>query len=409
MTSQPVRVLAVALAGLLAASASAHAAVPTCESLPGTKVYLQVGDTQVNLLKRLGRALRDNSTKQLTIVWYATGSCTNITAIYSGVPYTSGQMLDYVPSVADDATWDPKTSATLKCTAPATPDALKVPDIANSALFNSACTSTPAKPATVKLSEGPKQAYVLAVPKASTQTAITYEEAYFVFGFGQSGMISPWENETQLFIRTLTKSTLLAWAANISVPAAKFKGVQRDQSTQVVTDLTTTQSPELAIGILGVEVYDGLRAQLKTLAFRAKNQKAAYFPDSSPTSTDKKNVRDGHYTVWSPTIWMDTTTNDGETPVNADARYVIDLIRGIDVTPAPMFNMVEIISAVGLVPDCAMGVRREYEGGPFTIYHPTESCVCKYESVVDHSSCATCSATQACTTGVCRAGFCEVQ
>jgi hypothetical protein len=316
-------------------------------------------------------------------------------------------MLDYVPSAVEDATWDPKTSATLKCLAPS--GTLKVPDIANSALFNSACTSTPAKPATVKLTEGPKQAYVLAVPKASSQTAITSEEAYFVFGFGSAGMVSPWTNEAQMFIRTLTKSTLLAWAANIGVPAAKFHGVQRDASTQVVTDLTTTLSTEEAIGILGVEVYDGLRAQLKTLAFRARNQHAAYFPDSSPTSTDKRNVRDGHYTVWSPTIWMDTTAADGETPVNADARYVIDLIAGKEVTPAPGFSMVDIIAAVGLVPDCAMGVKREFEGGPLSLYHPAKSCVCKYESLVDTSSCSTCSAIQACATGVCRAGFCEVQ
>jgi len=57
------------------------------------------------------------------------------------------------------------------------------------------------------------------------------------------------------------------------------------------------------------------------------------------------------------------------------------------------------------VPDCAMGVNRSFEGGPLTLYRPTESCTCKYESLVDTSSCATC--TTSCTTGVCRNGFCE--
>ena len=56
--------------------------------------------------------------------------------------------------------------------------------------------------------------------KASSQTAITFEEAYFVFGFGMAGMIEPWSDETAMFIRTVTKSTLLAWAANIGVGGA---------------------------------------------------------------------------------------------------------------------------------------------------------------------------------------------
>ena len=54
-----------------------------------------------------------------------------------------------------------------------------MPDIANSALFNSACT-TEQPPATVALTYGPVQAYVLAVPEASSQPAITFEEAYFI-------------------------------------------------------------------------------------------------------------------------------------------------------------------------------------------------------------------------------------
>jgi hypothetical protein len=65
-------------------------------------------------------------------------------------------------------------------------DAARIPDIANSALFNSACVDD-APPATVHLTQGPTQAYVLAVPRASPETAITFEEAYFVFGFAMAG------------------------------------------------------------------------------------------------------------------------------------------------------------------------------------------------------------------------------
>lgn len=395
--------LPLTVAGAFAGATTRTAEAVPCDQIAGltNPVYLQVGDTQSNLMKRLARAMRDNGARPVTMLFTTSGSCANIRAIYDRTPLAAGVNVQYAPSIAENPAWDPVTSATLTCQVPA---GGMVPDVANSALFNSACT-TETPPATVKHTQGPVQAYVMAVPQASSQTAITFEEAYFVFGFGMAGMVTPWADETQLFIRTVTKSTLLAWAANISVPADKWKGVRRDGSPMVVADLESSTSPEKSIGILGAEVYDAKRATLNALAFRAKGQNAAYWPDSTANSFDKKNVRDGHYTVWSPTIWMDTEA--GGAPVNPNARYIVDLIAGKTVSPAPAFDMIAVVAAVGLTPDCAMRVTRSFEGGPLRLYTPGESCVCKYESLVDQSSCATCTTT--CTTGVCRNGFCEVQ
>lgn len=388
--------LVLALLGALAP----HADAADCSTLPNP-IYLQVGDTQTNLMKSLGRSLRDNSSRPITLVFTTSGSCTNINGFYTQTPITTN--FQYVPSMAEDPTWT-QSSPTLTCTPPA---GGQIPDIGNSALFIASCTNEPPVPDFVQFTNGPVQGYVLAVPKASVAVAITFEEAYFVFGFGMAGMIEPWTDEAAMFIRTITKSTLLAWAANISVPGDKWKGMRFDGSPQVVAALQAAAAPEKAIGILGAEVYDNLRDSLNVLAFRAKGQYAAYYPDSTSESRDKKNVRDGHYTVWSPTIWMDTTS--GGTPVNADARYVIDLIAGHAVTPAVNFDMISIIAAVGLVPDCAMAVKREFEGGPLSLYSPEESCVCKYESLVDTSSCTACDANTPCASGVCRNGFCEVK
>jgi hypothetical protein len=387
------------LIAMVVAAPVAHAA--PCADLPNP-IYLQVGDTQSALMRRLGRALRDNTPKPITLVWFTSPSCTNISAMYTPTPIAAGRAMQYVASAAEDPMWTPATP-NRTCEAPSAN--VQPPDVGNSALFNSACT-TATPPATVVLTHGPVQAYVLAVPKASNQTSITSEEAYFVFGFGGAGMISPWMNEAQLFIRAVTTSTLLAWAANIGVPADKWKGDRRPGSPEVVASLQTSTSPQQAIGILGAEVYDQFRDTLSQLAFRARGQQAAYYPDSTYSARDKKNVRDGHYTVWSPTIWMDFVS--GTTPVKADARYVIDLIAGHTVTPAPSFDMISIIAAVGLVPDCAMGVKREVEGGPLSIYRPTESCACRFESITTTTSaCQTCTTT--CATGTCRNGFCEVQ
>jgi hypothetical protein len=394
--------LVLALLGALAP----HADAADCSTLPNP-IYLQVGDTQVNLMKSLGRALRDNAGKPLTLVFTTSGSCTNINGFYTQTPITTN--FQYVPSMAEDPTWT-QSSPTLTCTPPA---GGQIPDIGNSALFIASCTNEPPVPDFVQFTNGPVQGYVLAVPKASAAIAITFEEAYFVFGFGptllaqMAGDIMPWQDENELYVRTNTKSTLLTWAANIAVEPTKWHGQRLDGSPMVVAGLQNSTNPGAAMGILGAEVYDSNRDTLTELAFRAQGQYAAYFADSTSTSRDKKNIRDGHYTVWSPTVWMNKIDPTTHQPTNADAQYVIDMIAGKEVTPAPNFDPNVNVAHVGLVPDCAMRVARDFDGGPLRLYHPAESCACKYEATVDTTTCATCDATTPCATGVCRAGYCE--
>jgi len=400
--SYPLAAAALAAAALAAVPRAAHAGLPPCASLPNP-VYLQIGDTQQPLIKELGRALRDNPPNPLTLVYVTSGSCTNIAAIYNDTPITTNLL--YVPSTVEDPRWT-TASAARSCTPP--PNGI-VPDIANSNVFISACDTNPV-PANLGVYTGPIQAYVLAVPEASTETAITAEEAYFAFGFGRAGGIAPWDDETQMQIRTATKSTLLSWAFNIAVPVPKWKGIRNDSSTMVVNGLRNSTAPAKAIGILGAEVYDQFRNDLDVLAFRGFKQYAAYYPDSDATSFDKKNVRDGHYTVWSPTVYLTKVT--GGVPNSARARYLLDMITNHAVTPVPNFNPTLPVIHNGLVPDCAMGVKRAAEGGELSLYAPAESCVCYYEDQVGTSTCRTCLATPECTAtggGVCRSGFCEVQ
>jgi len=393
---------------VLATATNAFAAAPDCDSLPGTKIYIQAGDTQANLLHLLGHQLRDNTSRPLTLVWVLTGSCANIDLMYNHLPATGmAAAASYAASTSESPTWK-ITDTPQACTI----STVKFPDIGNSALFTTACAQGQGgPPATVKLTTGPRQAYVLAMVRGTDQVAMTYEEAYFIFGFGPTlleamgGSIAPWLTETELKIRLPGKSTLLAWAANINVPDPNWHGTRFDKSTQVVNALLTSGAPSAALGILGAEVYDGLRDKLTILAYRAQGQYAAYYPDTTSSSRDKKNVRDGHYTVWSPTVWMENVTGSGA-PVNDDAHFVIDLIAGHTVATPPNFQPNVTVAKVGLVPDCAMRVDRSYEGGPLSMYTPPVSCVCEFENAVDSSSCETC-ATQACSHGVCRNGYCE--
>jgi hypothetical protein len=402
-----------AFAGGVAHAAKTPPPTAPCDTFGlGEIVYMQIGDTQQPLIKKLGRALRDSAAKPLALVYITSDSCSNIAAARVSAPIKQTTVMSFIPSQADDSTWTVNDPA-WTCTPPN--PAGQVPDIINSNVFISACDNTPL-PATIATEEGAAQAYVLAVPKAQTAvTAITAEEAYFVFGFGaQNGMVTPWMTPAEVYTRAVTASTLVAWANNIGVlPVTKFKGTPLAKSNDVVNALKNASDPQSAIGILGDEVYDANRATLDVLAYKAYGQYHAYWPDSTPSSTDKQNIRDGHYTVWSPTVYMYyQTAGAAPAPVDPDAKWVVDLIANkTDVTPMPDFDATGFVVDVGLVPLCAMKVDRDVEGGNLRLADPDQPCGCYFDSRAGNTpSCAACDASTPCAgTTVCRHNFCEAK
>ena len=389
----------------------------TCSTLPGTVVYIESGDTQENLLKTIGRHLRD--TANITLAFNLTGSCTLASDMYNytsaGTKVVKSGMLKYIPSTEEDPNW---TTAMVEptCTTPA--DGIPI-DVAISALFVDSCSNLPSKPSNLALIQGPIQAYTFIVPTASTQTAIWSEEAYYSFGFGNNNPLpsttTPWNNENFLFIRPTTKSTLVATALNIGVLPTKMKGVQEAASSDVVSAVKNSAQPEPTIGLLGAEVYDANRSGMKTLAFQAKGQKAAYYPDSTSASFDKQNVRDGHYTLWSPTVYIAPVDSSSE-PTNPAVKYLVDLVLGnpaaTPINGGSKFDALADVVQVGLIPDCAMQVTRSKDGGDLSSFAPAESCRCYYMSKVPQGSatptgCTACTKDSQCGGGSCNFGFCE--
>lgn len=385
----------------------------SCATLPGKIVYVESGDTQENLLKNLGRHLRD--TANITLAFNLTGSCTLTADMYAGAKVAKSGMLKYVPSTAEDAAWTPSAAAPT-CTTGAEGVSL---DVAISALFVDSC-GLGATPAGLALIQGPVQAYTFVVPTASEQTAIWAEEAYYAFGFGAQNPLAPtfdpWNDEAFLFIRPATKSTLVATAKNVALPANKWKGDQKQMSGEVVTAVSTSTKPKATIGILGSEVYDSNRSKgIQTLAFQATGQKAAYYPDSTSAKFDKQNVRDGHYTLWSPTVYI-APVDAQNVPTNPTVKYLIDLVVG-ESKPVPPsgagdFDALADVVKVGLIPECAMKVTRATDGGPLSPFVPAESCTCYYLSKVPGAvgtptGCTACASSAQCAAGSCNHGFCE--
>jgi len=399
-----------------AGAAGAPPVIPfdgSCATLPGTVVYIESGDTQENLLKNLGRHLRD--TANITLAFNLTGSCTLTSDIYANAKVVKSGVLKYIPSSAEDPTW---TTAMPEPTCTTGPDGVSV-DLAISALFVDSCGlgDTPGNLAQI---QGPIQAYTFIVPTASEQKAIWAEEAYYAFGFGAANPLAPtynpWNNESFLFIRPTTKSTLVATAKNIAVPPNKWKGVQQAASGDVVTAVSASAQPKATIGILGAEVYDSNRNKgIQTLAFQAFEQSAAFYPDSVATAFDKQNVRDGHYTLWSPTVYIAAVSSAKEI-TNAAVKYVVDLVLGDSSATPPnggsKFDSLADVVKVGLIPDCAMKVSRTVDGGDLSPFTPPESCTCYYLSKIPGATgtpagCTVCTSDAQCGAGSCHYGFCE--
>ncbi len=383
-----------------------------CSALPGTVVYIESGDTQENLLKRLGRQLRDEA--NVTLAFNLTGSCTLINDIYTGAKMVKSGTLKYIPSKAENPTWDP-TQPEATCSTDATGAPI---DVAISALFVDSCgLGGPPAGSNLALIQGPIQGYTFVVPTASTQTSISAEEAYYAFGFGDANKIEPWRHKQTLFIRPPTKSTLVATALNIGVPPNKWMGIPEAASSDVVTAVKGSATPEATIGILGNEVYDANRGKgINVLAYKAYGQKHAYYPDSTSLTFDKQNLRDGHYALWSPTVYI-TKVDGTNTPTNPAVKLVTDLVLGNPTTApdggATSDGLTPVVK-VGLIPECAMKVTRSKDGGNLSPYTPAKSCTCFFLSKIPGATgtpagCNTCTTDADCADGgaTCSHGFCE--
>lgn len=431
--------LVLALAPLSTWVGSAHAQpLPDCDTLPEPRVFIEAGDTQMTMLGELARRLRD-AENPLTLIYLPRSTCTLADNYFHDKPTT--ESMRYAPSQAEAPSWD---GVAREC-------ANKVGgypiDLGIGATFISSCSSTvtSAQPANVKISNGPVQAYGFVVPQDSllaSQGGISWEEAYYVFsGQGKSQNVAPWSLDANpaggtptVFIRGAATSTLLTCSANVApaqLPASMWQGYrlegQADRSSVVVNGLKN-QSQDLrdaSIGIVGVDVYEANRDVLDFLAFQAPGQKFGFYPDSTPSRKDKRNVRDGHYVPWSYTQYIYRVGQDGA-PVDPEVARVLAMASGseeVELVSAPgvaqpyALDALQIFAQKGLVPECAMDVKRERDGSELSFNHPLERCGCFYESVVDQElsqttawqdRCISCDDDMDCDGGgACRHGYCE--
>lgn len=289
-------------------------------------------------------------------------------------------------------------------------------DIGVSDLFAPTCPGGFNPGSTVNDYTGPVVPFVFAVKAQSAQQAISAEAAHLVFGNGGhapmgSGMkdAAPWTDYMKYFIRNSNAGSTILASLLIDVPRNSFWGIDRVNTDNVRDGLLAVSDSASggAIGILSMDYADKNRGNLKALFLQAKNQTAGYLPDSGPNTTDKLNVRDGHYALWGY-VHLFTALNPQQLP-SAAALAMTKLFS----VPNLDQGLVDNIIGASLIPQCAMQVERTEEIGDYQTRHAF-SCGCYFDvKTTGSTSCKTCSSPSDCvgdpTHAFCNYGYCDTQ
>jgi hypothetical protein len=368
----------------------------------GNIVYISGSSAVAPLLTVLAHALLTLSTP-LTLVYQKPGSCVGVNDVLNGLPL-DGQAAIYWSSVTDAGT---------ACTIPVADAGSTLVDIGVSDVFAQSCFPLPGGLVGVGDFLGPIQTETFIVPKLSTQPSISATAAYFVWGFGAQSGVTPWTNASVLFRRNASSGTQTMISAGIGVPVALWKGIDAGGSSGVLTDVAgaTASTAEQTLGIVALtDVSPALLPQITVLAYKHYDQTCAYYPGSTATSLDLRNVRDGHYALWGPMHFLSKIDTSGY-PVNPNARSVISYLTGTAPPPGGL-DLIQIEALNHVIPSCAMRVERSSEVGPLASFAPNNACGCYFEAqATGGTSCQSCTVSSTCPPSApkCSYGYCETQ
>jgi hypothetical protein len=416
-------VAALAAGGVVVTAADAHA-LPACNTLGNQNpVYIAGSSASKPIWTALGGKIPG-----VDLIYQAPSSC-------AGLAEVTGASKDTNPPTFFDG-----SAAGVPCD-PATVGNVTV---GVSDVFPTSCANF-TLPSGYKDFTGPIQVMLMAVPYASTESSISYDAAYTVFGWGGTQYpVAPWTDYTNIFIRTPTSGTETMIGSAIGLAPSKWLSQTPDAgAAQQLTGsgkvLAALQgagagtTPSAAIGILAADLGDTYRGAagtndagavtggLKVLAFQAKNQTCGYLPDSDSTHYDKINVRQGRYDIWGPLHMVAAVDGTGKPTSAAVASIVKFLQLDSSLATTDAQTVIQADAKAHVIPQCAMQVSRSAEVTPdapgMASYAPPNACGCYYESLVNGGNayskyCTTCTAATDCKNATypkCNFGFCEAQ
>ncbi len=382
----------------LALAHSGEAVAAPCSNLTNP-IYGLGGSASKPLLAKVSKALANlPAPNTATIVFQSPGACLGIYGILNDTLITGTASF-----------WD-ATGVEQTCDLPAAGQALDFANMANSAAL---CSLAPAVlPANVGDYVGPVNTVNFIVPVGSSQFSISAAAAYLVFGLGAAGQAAPWNVDAEISIRDQNSAVQQLAGLAVNVPASKFAyGVNGASQNGVISKVGSSANPEKAIGFVSGEAADAARATVRTLAYQHYGQSCAYTPDSTLTAHDKKNVRDGHYFIWTPQHFFAKKDPGTGIITSPGARALIGYFTGAVALPTGL-DLLKISIEAGTVPQCAMHVSRDGDLGALHKYTPPKACGAYFDSLTGGTIATACpNGPSDCSASApaCNFGYCEVQ
>lgn len=397
---------------------------PPCDAIPGLTgpvIYGVGGSAQTPLIGRIASAL-SAAADPITIVYQDSGACKAMEALDPTVPAESR----YLTGEAKYWTSDSAT-ANKVCVLPANTSA----DFGSMQQYPEFCPNVDGLYDGIGDFKGPVGTVALIVPTQSSQSSISTDAAHFIFGFGDESGVDPWTDDAYIIRRNATSAVQLYLAAAADLPDAFNPNVGVDAKTNgnsinwtaaggvrpeaeasagVTKPAVTVPNYEATIGFVSGEQADNNRDKVRTLAYQHRGQECAYWPDSSPTSFDKINVRRGLYYLWADVHLFAPIEDDGSITDENVAKF-IGYVTGDVEAPAEL-PILDVFIDNGNIPRCAMQVQRDGDLGALSSFQPGEPCGCYFEERANgESSCEACEDDGDCPSSdpVCRHGFCEVK
>lgn len=392
----------------LAASATAAEPNVDCTTLPNP-LYFPATTLLESFLAEVSPVLADETVvgkDQMTVVHFPLSSCIAYETHREGEPLI-GSAEYYLPD-GTQAVCDMPVGSMIQA------------DLSAMDVGGVTCLGGKAPPADLREFPSHVETLGFIVPRNSSQTAITATEAYYIMKFGGEAdrQVPPWTDPNFVMVRNPGSSTQLTIGASIGISGTMWNGSLRGhQGSSEVRDVViaenTTGNAEQVLGILNSSKWEAASDDIRVLAFEPFNGcLGAVFPDSTATARDKRNVRDGHYPIWTNLRYI-LRTNDAGAAVSpngddaaARAQRFIDLMTGVQSIDS--LNVPEAVIETGNIPACAMKVSREIDGEPMRPFQHPEPCECFFleQNGVD-SGCETCENDDACNGGSCNFGYCE--
>ena len=393
-------------AGTLTATVKA-VAPPTLRCADaGPNVIYMAGTSDFGPLLKQVTPLLTASTPPYRAVFMPGTSCGGVNAIFDptmtiikDVPGTQTKAASYAYYFDDAGT---QVSCSLD------PEG-KVVDIGVSNLYSTVCNPTYLATPTIAGYLGPVVTFGFTVPALSTQGSLSVEAAHIIFGLGGQNPLgipaSPWLEPAYYSIRNSGAGSTALAAELIHVPRTAFWGVDRLSTDNIRDSLAGSGAPEQSIGILSIDYADKSRGNLRVLYLQGEGQISGFLPDSTATSFNKANVRDGHYPLWGYVHFY--TANINGAPSTAAGAFVTRFS-----VPKLDRALIDAMIDASLVPQCAMKVARDTEMGPY-LHNPNKyQCGCYFDNrTTEKTSCPPCTTPNNCpvSTPACNYGFCETE